>query len=215
MTLASSIAVTLAEYAIWYNNAQSEEERSEEEHKLKIVTRFLEESDAMVRLHFTNGEEKSRKIESVFFACSFSFNISFLFPTLNVHPRILKMWKYGYIGTPSNQEFAMMPISWATAKVLLDHHVTVYSLSQDNTANFVNNYEDIKYNRANYIMMGVHFDTIQYLWDEFGDVPMDPETECIESDWLIFPAGTHREEVWSWFEDVFPVSVAEDLMHLS
>ena len=52
------------------------------------------------------------------------------------------------------------------------------------------------------------------LWREFGDVPMDPATECIECDWLIFPAGTHREEIWFWFEDTFSLSVAKDLMHV-
>ena len=50
------------------------------------------------------------------------------------------------------------------------------------------------------------------LWAEFGDVPMDPETECIQSPWRGFPAGTHREEIWRWFEDRFAVSVARDLM---
>ena len=50
------------------------------------------------------------------------------------------------------------------------------------------------------------------LWIEFGDIPMDPETECIEVDWHGFPAGTNREEIWHWFEEEFDVSVAEDLM---
>ena len=50
------------------------------------------------------------------------------------------------------------------------------------------------------------------LWGEFGDVPMNPETECIEVDWHGFPAGTKREKIWYWFEDEFNVSVAKDLM---
>lgn len=52
------------------------------------------------------------------------------------------------------------------------------------------------------------------LWERFGDVPMDPETEEIEQNWNIFTAGTHREDIWHWFEDTFDVSVAEDLMHV-
>lgn len=52
------------------------------------------------------------------------------------------------------------------------------------------------------------------LWREFGDVPMDPGTECIEEEWNRFPAGTHREEIWYWFEESFNVSVASDLMGL-
>lgn len=45
------------------------------------------------------------------------------------------------------------------------------------------------------------------LWDEFGDVPMNPKTECIEIQWRDFPAGTHREEIWHWFEDTLGASV--------
>lgn len=50
------------------------------------------------------------------------------------------------------------------------------------------------------------------LWEEFGEVPMDPVTECIEAPFRDFPAGTHREEVWHWFEEKFSLSVAMDLM---
>ncbi len=56
------------------------------------------------------------------------------------------------------------------------------------------------------------YDEIKDLWDEFGDVPMNPVTECIEVKWHGFPAGTHREDIWHWFEDTFGVSVA-DLMY--
>lgn len=52
------------------------------------------------------------------------------------------------------------------------------------------------------------------LWSKFGDVPMNPETECIEEEWNGFPVGTHREKIWLWFEEAFNVSVAEDLMGL-
>ena len=44
---------------------------------------------------------------------------------------------------------------------------------------------------------------------------MDPETERIESEWHVFNAGTHREEIWHWFEQTFDLSVAEDLMCLA
>lgn len=55
-------------------------------------------------------------------------------------------------------------------------------------------------------------DTVKKLWMEFGDIPMDLETECIERHWHRFLAGTYREEIWHWFEETFQVSVAEDLM---
>lgn len=58
----------------------------------------------------------------------------------------------------------------------------------------------------------ISMSAIKDIWREFGDVPMNPEIECIENEWRDFPVGTHREEIWHWFEDYFGVSVAEDLM---
>lgn len=58
-----------------------------------------------------------------------------------------------------------------------------------------------------------HFRHIQELWEDFGDVPMDPETETIDVEWNHFPIGTHKTDIWHWFEDQFNISVAEDLMY--
>ncbi len=41
---------------------------------------------------------------------------------------------------------------------------------------------------------------IEELWAEFEDVPMNPNTECIEEAFLDFPAGTDRYTIWEWFE---------------
>jgi hypothetical protein len=57
------------------------------------------------------------------------------------------------------------------------------------------------------------FINITALWESLGDVPID-EDECIEQSWNGFEKGTHREEVWHWFEDTFNISVAKDLMGL-
>lgn len=54
---------------------------------------------------------------------------------------------------------------------------------------------------------------IQNLWDKLEDHPYDPETECITEPYIVFPAGTHREEIWRWFEKQFSISIAEDLMY--
>ena len=43
---------------------------------------------------------------------------------------------------------------------------------------------------------------------------MNPETEEIEEPWKHFLPGTHREDIWHWFEERFNISVAEDLMHV-
>lgn len=51
------------------------------------------------------------------------------------------------------------------------------------------------------------------LWHELEDVPMNPETECIEVDWHGFKAGTNKEEIWNWLEYNFNISVANDLMY--
>ena len=55
---------------------------------------------------------------------------------------------------------------------------------------------------------------IENLWEKLGRVAIDPETENTEDEFYGFPAGTHREEIWHWFEAAFDISVAEDLMGL-
>lgn len=42
---------------------------------------------------------------------------------------------------------------------------------------------------------------IRNLWNEFKTVPMDPKTENLDEDWLLFPKGTNRETIWEWFEE--------------
>lgn len=55
--------------------------------------------------------------------------------------------------------------------------------------------------------------TLEDLWDKFGDIPMNPETERIERDFcydngnVIFPAGTHREDIWHWFDERYSQGV--------
>lgn len=42
---------------------------------------------------------------------------------------------------------------------------------------------------------------LEALWENLADVPMDPDTECMEGDFLHFPGGTPREEIWKWFDE--------------
>lgn len=42
---------------------------------------------------------------------------------------------------------------------------------------------------------------VESLWKLFEDVPMNPETECMEESFMGWPAGTHREEIWHWFDE--------------
>lgn len=41
---------------------------------------------------------------------------------------------------------------------------------------------------------------LEDLWDNFGDIPMNPETEVMTADFLHFPKGTNREDIWKWFD---------------
>jgi hypothetical protein len=41
---------------------------------------------------------------------------------------------------------------------------------------------------------------IENLWDELGDVPID-ENECLDVDWHGWSKGTHREDIWHWFDE--------------
>lgn len=50
-------------------------------------------------------------------------------------------------------------------------------------------------------------DEVEALWDIFGNIPMNPETECIEDSFLYFPAGTHREDIWEWFDERYEAGV--------
>ena len=57
------------------------------------------------------------------------------------------------------------------------------------------------------------------LWQKLGDIPVN-EDEEIEQEWntgvgKYFFDGTHREDIWHWFEEFFDLSVAEDLMFAS
>lgn len=41
---------------------------------------------------------------------------------------------------------------------------------------------------------------VEDLWGELEDVPVD-ENECLDVDWREWPKGTHREEIWRWFDE--------------
>lgn len=48
---------------------------------------------------------------------------------------------------------------------------------------------------------------LKELWGQFGDIPMNPDTECMDEPFLHFPAGTHRESIWHWFDDRYSKGV--------
>lgn len=53
---------------------------------------------------------------------------------------------------------------------------------------------------------------LESLWAELADVPMDPETETIETAFYIFSAGTSRDDIWRWFDQFHSKGVVH-LLH--
>lgn len=49
------------------------------------------------------------------------------------------------------------------------------------------------------------------LWDQLGDVPLRLSEE-LDQPFMHFPAGTHREDVWHWFEEQNPRFVVGEVM---
>lgn len=45
---------------------------------------------------------------------------------------------------------------------------------------------------------------VRKLWMLLEDIPMNPETEQLEEDFLGFPEGTDRETIWHWFDEYYP-----------
>ncbi len=54
-------------------------------------------------------------------------------------------------------------------------------------------------------------DIIREIWDELESVPIN-DNEEIEREWREFPRGTHRQEIWHWFEETFNLSIGDDLL---
>ena len=52
---------------------------------------------------------------------------------------------------------------------------------------------------------------LQELWNQLGDIPVNNDDE-IEEDFLDFPVGTDKFEIWHWFDEQCPNGLAKDLM---
>lgn len=50
--------------------------------------------------------------------------------------------------------------------------------------------------------LNMTFEELVQLWESGADVPVD-DYECIEQEWAGWPAGSYREDVWHWFDDLF------------
>lgn len=59
----------------------------------------------------------------------------------------------------------------------------------------------------------MEFQELKNLWAEFGNIPIN-DNDQIEEDFKDFPAGTDKEDVWRWFDELCPRGIAKDLMNL-
>jgi hypothetical protein len=57
-------------------------------------------------------------------------------------------------------------------------------------------------------------DKAKDLWKQLGNIAINDDEE-IEETFLDFEVGTERSDIWTWFEEEFNLSVAEDLMYCS
>ena len=53
---------------------------------------------------------------------------------------------------------------------------------------------------------------LKRLWAKLGEIPIN-EDEEIEKDFLHFEKGTHRMEVWGWFDEELPNGLGEDILN--
>lgn len=51
-----------------------------------------------------------------------------------------------------------------------------------------------------YITDEEYDNTLDKMWEEFGDIPVDKNGITIEQDFYIWKEGTEKEDIWHWFD---------------
>lgn len=54
--------------------------------------------------------------------------------------------------------------------------------------------------------------TLSQLWEKLGDIPVN-ENDEIEENFLNFPVGTSKFDIWHWFDERCPNNLHDDLMY--
>lgn len=83
-----------------------------------------------------------------------------------------------------------------------------------NTQEILNYYDGFDQNNNNYCHCCdgyVKLNTLQQLWQAFEEIPVNNDDE-IEMDFLNFPKGTSKFDVWHWFDERCPHNLHDDLM---
>ena len=42
---------------------------------------------------------------------------------------------------------------------------------------------------------------VEQIWCGLEDIPMNPDTECLEASYFVFPCGINRMKIWKWFDE--------------
>lgn len=53
---------------------------------------------------------------------------------------------------------------------------------------------------------------LRALWEQLADIPVD-DSDCIDQPFHGFAIGTHREDVWRWFESQNPAFSVGDMQN--
>lgn len=56
-------------------------------------------------------------------------------------------------------------------------------------------------------------EALEKLWLQLEDIPVSPDTECIEAPYLGWGVGISRDEIWRWFDQRHSKGVAYLLYH--
>lgn len=65
----------------------------------------------------------------------------------------------------------------------------LFDLSRDNFLKMYSYLTDEEYDN-----------TLDIMWEELGDIPVNEEGTKIEQDFYIWKKGTEKEDVWHWFD---------------
>lgn len=52
--------------------------------------------------------------------------------------------------------------------------------------------------------------SFEQAWSELGDIPVDEE-DRIEEDFMHFPAGTDKLDIWHWFEETYNITLGNKM----
>ncbi len=97
------------------------------------------------------------------------------------------------------------------------HESGEYTNGYELCANLVSELEQVGYTCDYYLDAEPYWlrkHDAQSYWEQLADVPVNEDGE-IEEQFYNFDEGTDREEIWSWLEETFNISVAKDLMKLN